>query len=65
MAPGKLVKDDPYDTVVLSGGSVNGTSTLGVLQYMYDNNKLQLNQSIKNWIGLKFESKNIEIFEKN
>ena len=30
-----------------------------------DNNKLQLNQSIKNWIGLKFESKNIEIIEKN
>ncbi len=30
-----------------------------------DNNKLQLNQSIKNWIGLKFESKNIEIVEKN
>ena len=30
-----------------------------------DNNKLQLNQSIKNWIGLKFESKNIEINEKN
>ena len=30
-----------------------------------DNNKLQLNQSIKNWIGLKFESKKIEIFEKN
>ena len=30
-----------------------------------DNNKLQLNQSIKNWIGLKFKSKNIEIVEKN
>jgi len=30
-----------------------------------NNNKLQLNQSIKNWIGLKFESKNIEINEKN
>ena len=30
-----------------------------------NNNKLQLNQSIKNWIGLKFESKNIEIIEKN
>lgn len=30
-----------------------------------DNTKLQLNQSIKNWIGLKFKSKNIEIEEKN
>ena len=30
-----------------------------------DNNKLQFNQSIKNWIGLKFESKKIEIVEKN
>ena len=30
-----------------------------------DNTKLQLNQSIKNWIGLKFKSKNIEIDEKN
>ena len=30
-----------------------------------DNTKLQLNQSIKNWIGLKFKSKNIEIIEKN
>ena len=30
-----------------------------------DNTKLQLNQSIKNWIGLKFKSKNIEIVEKN
>ena len=30
-----------------------------------DNNKLQLNQSIKNWIGLKLESKNIEIVEMN
>ena len=30
-----------------------------------DNNKLQLNQSIKNWIGFKFKSKNIEIVEKN
>ena len=30
-----------------------------------DNNRLQLNQSIKNWIGLKFKSKNIEIDEKN
>ena len=30
-----------------------------------DNTKLQLNQSIKNWIGLKFKAKNIEIDEKN
>ncbi len=30
-----------------------------------DNTKLQLNQSIKNWIGLKFKAKNIEINEKN
>ena len=30
-----------------------------------DNTKLQLNQSIKNWIGLKFKSKNIEIDEMN
>ena len=30
-----------------------------------DNTKLQLNQSIRNWIGLKFKSKNIEIDEKN
>ena len=30
-----------------------------------DNSKLQLNQSIQNWIALRFESKNIEIFEKN
>ena len=30
-----------------------------------DNTKLQLNQSIRNWIGLKFKSKNIEIEEKN
>ena len=35
------------------------------LDIIDDNNKLQLNQSIKNWIGLKFESKNIEIIEKN
>ena len=35
------------------------------LDIIDDNNKLQLNQSIKNWIGLKFESKNIEIVEKN
>ena len=30
-----------------------------------DNTKLQLNKSIKNWIGLKFKAKNIEIDEKN
>ena len=30
-----------------------------------DNTKLQLNQSIKNWISLKFKAKNIEIDEKN
>ena len=30
-----------------------------------DNSKLQLNQSIQNWIALRFESKNIEILEKN
>ena len=30
-----------------------------------DNSKLQLNQSIRNWIALNFESKNIEILEKN
>lgn len=35
------------------------------LDIIDDNNKLQLNQSIKNWIGLKFESKNIEIVDKN
>jgi predicted acylesterase/phospholipase RssA len=53
MAPGKLVKDDPYDTLVLSGGSVNGISTLGVLQYMYDNNKLQ---HVKNYFGTSIGS---------
>ena len=30
-----------------------------------DNSKLQLNQSIRNWIGLKFKSKTIEIIQKN
>ena len=30
-----------------------------------DNSKLQLNQSIRNWIGLKFKSKTIEIVQNN
>jgi predicted acylesterase/phospholipase RssA len=53
MTHSKLIKDDPYDTLVLSGGSVNGISTLGVLQYMYDNNKLQ---HVKNYYGTSIGS---------
>jgi predicted acylesterase/phospholipase RssA len=44
----KLPDGDPYDTLVLSGGSVNGITTLGALQYMWDHNKLK---NIKKYYG--------------
>lgn len=40
--------DCPYDTLVISGGSLNGISTLGALQFFRDINKVD---SIKNFIG--------------
>jgi len=48
-----LPENDPFDTLVLSGGSVNGITTLGALQYMYDHNKLQ---NIKNYYGTSIGS---------
>ena len=36
-----LPEDDPYNTIVLSGGGINGLTALGAIQYMYDCNKLQ------------------------
>jgi len=44
----KLPDNDPYDTLVLSGGSVNGITILGALQYMWDHNKLK---NIKKYYG--------------
>ena len=44
----KLPDGDPYDTLVLSGGIVNGITTLGELQYMWDHNKLK---NIKKYYG--------------
>ena len=44
----KIPDDDPYDTLILSGGGINGIITLGALQYMYDHEKLQ---NIKNYYG--------------
>jgi len=41
-----LDTEDQYDTLVLSGGSVNGITLLGSLQYLYDNDKLN---HIKNY----------------
>ena len=49
----KLPDDDPYDTLVLSGGSVNGITTLGALQYMWDQHKLK---NIKNYYGTSIGS---------
>ena len=49
----KLPDDDPYDTLVLSGGSVNGITTLGALQYMWDKNKLK---NIKKYYGTSIGS---------
>ena len=37
-----------FDTIVLSGGSINGISTLGALQYLKDNNMIN---NIKTYIG--------------
>ena len=39
---------DPYNTLILSGGSVNGIIILGALQYMYDKEQLH---HIKNYYG--------------
>ena len=36
-----------YDTLVLSGSSIKGFAFLGALQYLYENNKL----NIDNYIG--------------
>ena len=44
----KMPEDDPYDTLILSGGGIKGIITLGALQYMYDNGKLQ---NIKHYYG--------------
>ena len=38
----------PIDTLLLSGGSVNGFTSIGCLQYMYDKNKLE---HVKTYIG--------------
>jgi predicted acylesterase/phospholipase RssA len=39
-----------YDILVLSGGGIKGLSTLGCLQYLFDN-KVITNENIKHYIG--------------
>lgn len=42
-----------YDTLVISGGSMNGLGILGALQFLKDNNKLE---NIQNYIGVSVGS---------
>jgi predicted acylesterase/phospholipase RssA len=46
---------DTYETLILSGGGIKGLSTLGCLQYLFDN-KLIENENIKNYIGTSIGS---------
>lgn len=41
--------DKKYDTLVISGGSMNGLGVLGALQYLKDQNKLD---AIENYVGV-------------
>ena len=56
-----------YESIRTDFQKIDTVMVVSVLwsEIVDDNTKLQLNQSIKNWIGLKFKSKNIEIDEKN
>ena len=56
-----------YESIRTDFQKIDTVMVVSVLwsEMVDDNTKLQLNQSIKNWIGLKFKSKNIEIDEKN
>jgi predicted acylesterase/phospholipase RssA len=40
--------EQPYDTLVISGGSMNGLGVLGALQYLKDNNMLN---ELRNFVG--------------
>jgi NTE family protein len=44
---------DDYDTLVVSGGSMNGLGILGALQYLKDQNKLE---KIQNFVGVSVGS---------
>lgn len=44
-----------YDILVLSGGGIKGLSTLGCLQYLFDN-KVLTNENIKHYIGTSIGS---------
>lgn len=41
--------NDQYDTLVISGGSMNGLGILGTLQFLKDNNKLE---KVENYVGV-------------
>ena len=63
----KLNSFEIYESIRTDFEKIDTVVVVSVLwsEMVDDNTKLQLNQSIKNWIGLKFKSKNIEIKEKN
>ena len=63
----KLNSFEIYESIRTDFEKIDTVVVVSVLwsEMVDDNTKLQLNQSIKNWIGLKFKSKNIEIDEKN
>ena len=52
-----------YESIRTDFQKIDTVVVISVLwsEMIDDNSKLQLNQSIKNWIGLKLKSKNIEI----